>query len=82
MSDRLSLRVSYEEGYAERWLAAADDVLAVFEFGRSLLESLDPRHVPVALIRRTTNSSARWTRMPAEIPRIICRATSAARTAD
>jgi chorismate lyase/3-hydroxybenzoate synthase len=49
MSDRLSLRVSYEEGPTERWLAGPDDVLAVFEFGRSPLESLDPRHVPVAL---------------------------------
>jgi chorismate lyase/3-hydroxybenzoate synthase len=49
MRDRLSLRVSYEEGSAGRWLSGADDVLAVFEFGRSPLDSLDPRHVPVAL---------------------------------
>lgn len=49
MSDRLSLRVSYQQGSAAQWLAGPDDVLAVFEFGRSPLESVDPRHVPVAL---------------------------------
>jgi chorismate lyase/3-hydroxybenzoate synthase len=49
MSSRLSLRVSYQDGPPRRWLEAPDDVLAVFEFGRSPLESSDPRHVPVAL---------------------------------
>jgi chorismate lyase/3-hydroxybenzoate synthase len=49
MSDRLSLRVSYQQGSAAQWLAGPGDVLAVFEFGRSPLESADPRHVPVAL---------------------------------
>ena len=49
MSDRMSLRVSYQEGPAEPWLSGPDDILAVFEFGRSPLESIDPRHVPVAL---------------------------------
>ncbi len=48
-SDRLTLRASYQEGSADQWLDGADDVLAVFEFGRSPLESTDPRHVPVAL---------------------------------
>jgi chorismate lyase/3-hydroxybenzoate synthase len=45
----MSLRVSYQEGSVGQWLTAADEVLAVFEFGRSPLESSDPRHVPVAL---------------------------------
>jgi len=49
MSGLLSLRASYEEGKASQWLNASDDVLAVFEFGKSPLESTDPRHVPVAL---------------------------------
>ena len=49
MSELLSLRASYEEGTAGAWLEGADDVLAVFEFGRSPLDSTDPRHVPVAL---------------------------------
>ena len=49
MSELLSLRASYEEGAAGAWLKGADDVLAVFEFGRSPLDSTDPRHVPVAL---------------------------------
>ena len=49
MSGLLSLRASYEEGTAVGWLEGADDVLAVFEFGRSPLDSTDPRHVPVAL---------------------------------
>ncbi|HET6592334.1 MAG TPA: pteridine-dependent deoxygenase [Xanthomonadales bacterium] len=49
MNDNMSLRVSYEQGSAEQWLAGPDDVLAVFEFGRSPLASTDPRHVPVAL---------------------------------
>ena len=43
------LRASYETGTAADWLQHADDVLAVFEFGRSPLEACDPRHVPVAL---------------------------------
>ena len=42
------LRVSYEHGEAGDWIGEPD-VLAVFEFGRSPLESVDPRHVPVAL---------------------------------
>jgi chorismate lyase/3-hydroxybenzoate synthase len=49
MSEVLSLRASYEQGTAGDWLDGADDVLAVFEFGRSPLDSTDPRHVPVAL---------------------------------
>jgi chorismate lyase/3-hydroxybenzoate synthase len=49
MSELLSLRASYEEGTAGAWLEGADDVLAVFEFGMSPLDSTDPRHVPVAL---------------------------------
>lgn len=42
------LRVNYEEGAAGDWISEPD-VLAVFEFGHSPLESSDPRHVPVAL---------------------------------
>jgi chorismate lyase/3-hydroxybenzoate synthase len=49
VSERLSLRVSYEEGPPSAWLEASGDVLAVFEFGRSPLQSTDSRHVPVAL---------------------------------
>jgi len=49
VSRHMSLRVSYQEGSAEQWLAGPDDVMAVFEFGRSPLQSLDPRHVPVPL---------------------------------
>jgi chorismate lyase/3-hydroxybenzoate synthase len=49
MSELLSLRASYEQGTAGDWLDGADDVLAVFEFGSSPLDSTDPRHVPVAL---------------------------------
>ncbi len=49
MNRNLSLRVSYQQGTYEQWLDGPDDVIAVFEFGRSPLESLDPRHVPVAL---------------------------------
>jgi chorismate lyase/3-hydroxybenzoate synthase len=43
------LRASYETGTAADWLQRKDDVLAVFEFGRSPLDASDPRHVPVAL---------------------------------
>jgi chorismate lyase/3-hydroxybenzoate synthase len=49
MSGQPSLRASYRETPFETWLNRAEDVLAVFEFGRSPLESIDPRHVPVAL---------------------------------
>jgi chorismate lyase/3-hydroxybenzoate synthase len=49
MSHPMSLRVSYQQGSAAQWLAGPADVLAVFDFGRSPLESSDPRHVPVAL---------------------------------
>jgi chorismate lyase/3-hydroxybenzoate synthase len=49
MSHDMTLRFSYEESSAGEWLERHDDVLAVFEFGRSPLESRDPRHVPVAL---------------------------------
>jgi chorismate lyase/3-hydroxybenzoate synthase len=49
MNDSMPLRVSYEEDSADHWLDSQSDVLAVFEFGRSPLSSLDPRHVPVAL---------------------------------
>jgi len=38
MSERRALRVSYEPGAAEPWLGGANDVLAVFEFGRSPLD--------------------------------------------
>ena len=43
------LRASYETGPCLDWLTGRDDVLAVFEFGRSPLDSVEPRHVPVAL---------------------------------
>jgi chorismate lyase/3-hydroxybenzoate synthase len=49
MSAQSSLRASYREAPFENWLSRSQDVLAVFEFGRSPLESTDPRHVPVAL---------------------------------
>ncbi len=49
MSGLPSLRASYDTGTAGDWLEKADDVLAVFEFGKSPLDSTDPRHVPVAL---------------------------------
>ena len=49
MSSHLALRASYLEGSASQLLDSAEDVLAVFEFGRSPLESSDSRHVPVAL---------------------------------
>lgn len=44
-----TLRVAYEEGAPATWLEDCEDLLAVFEFGRSPLRSQDPRHVPVAL---------------------------------
>jgi len=49
MSNTETLRVSYEAESARHWLDKNDEVLAVFEFGRSPLDSLDSRHVPVAL---------------------------------
>jgi chorismate lyase/3-hydroxybenzoate synthase len=49
MSRKMALRVSYKEGGPKSWLDGSDDVLAVFEFGRSPLDAEDPRHVPVAL---------------------------------
>ena len=49
MSEFLSLRASYEQGTVSDWLDGTEDVLAVFEFGKSPLDSTDPRHVPVAL---------------------------------
>jgi len=49
MAELQSLQASYEEGSATQWLESSDEVLAVFEFGRSPLNSHDPRHVPVAL---------------------------------
>jgi chorismate lyase/3-hydroxybenzoate synthase len=49
MSESLVLNASYQEGSASHWLKKPDDVLAVFEFGKSPLNSTDPRHVPVAL---------------------------------
>ena len=49
MNRQLTLRASYESGSVEHWLNDASDVLAVFEFGLSPLQSTDPRHVPVAL---------------------------------
>jgi chorismate lyase/3-hydroxybenzoate synthase len=49
MSKLPALRVSYQEQAADHWLDKDEDVLAVFEFGRTPLESTDSRHVPVAL---------------------------------
>jgi chorismate lyase/3-hydroxybenzoate synthase len=49
MTAQLALRAAYMEGSPEQLLNSSNDVLAVFEFGRSPLESSDPRHVPVAL---------------------------------
>lgn len=49
MSNSIALRVSYQEQAVEKWLDKDEDVLAVFEFGRTPLDSLDSRHVPVAL---------------------------------
>ena len=49
MNGDTSLRASYEEGTAAEWLESSEDVLAVFEFGKSPRHSIDPRHVPVAL---------------------------------
>lgn len=49
MSERMSLRVAYQEDSTETWLSGNEDVLAVFEFNCSPLEATDPRHVPVAL---------------------------------
>jgi chorismate lyase/3-hydroxybenzoate synthase len=49
MSEAAALRVSYQAESSASLLAGEGDVLAVFEFGRSPLESDDPRHVPVAL---------------------------------
>jgi chorismate lyase/3-hydroxybenzoate synthase len=49
MSRLATLRVSYEKQSAQHWLESPKDVLAVFEFGRSPLDSTDSRHVPVAL---------------------------------
>ncbi len=49
MSKLPTLRASYQQEPVEHWLNDGEDVLAVFEFGRSPLESTDPRHVPVAL---------------------------------
>jgi chorismate lyase/3-hydroxybenzoate synthase len=49
MSKLAALRVSYQEEPATEWLEKGEDVLAVFEFGHSPLDSTDSRHVPVAL---------------------------------
>lgn len=49
MSKLAALRVSYQQEPADEWLDRNGDVLAVFEFGRSPLDSSDSRHVPVAL---------------------------------
>jgi chorismate lyase/3-hydroxybenzoate synthase len=49
MSKLPALRVSYQEQSADHWLDKDEDVFAVFEFGRTPLESTDSRHVPVAL---------------------------------
>jgi chorismate lyase/3-hydroxybenzoate synthase len=49
MSESTALRVSYQEQSVDQWLEHDDDVLAVFEFGRTPLDSVDSRHVPVAL---------------------------------
>jgi len=49
MNGLQALRASYQADSATQWLEGNDDVLAVFQFGRSPLDSLDPRHVPVAL---------------------------------
>ena len=49
MSEQPGIECLLPGGPADRWLQETDDVLAVFEFGRSPLDSTDPRHVPVAL---------------------------------
>lgn len=49
MSKPATLRVSYETEPVRHWLDKNDEVLAVFEFGRSPLDSVDSRHVPVSL---------------------------------
>ena len=49
MDKLAALRVSYQQEPADKLLEKGEDVLAVFEFGRSPLGSFDSRHVPVAL---------------------------------
>lgn len=52
-----ALRVSYEQNTVESLLATDSGVLAVFEFGRSPLESACPQHVPVALPQAGSNGT-------------------------
>jgi chorismate lyase/3-hydroxybenzoate synthase len=49
MAGQTALQVEYIGGQSVSSLLQSDNVLAVFEFGRSPLESTDPRHVPLAL---------------------------------
>jgi chorismate lyase/3-hydroxybenzoate synthase len=49
MSFRQPLFATYEDQPVQAALRENGHVLAVFEFGKSPLESTDPRHVPVAL---------------------------------
>ena len=49
MGTPIALDVRYEQRPASDILGNGSDVLAVFEFGRSPLDAVDPRHVPVAL---------------------------------
>jgi len=49
MGKQPALRASYQPDSSGNWLNRGENVLAVFEFGRSPLEATDPRHVPVAL---------------------------------
>jgi chorismate lyase/3-hydroxybenzoate synthase len=44
-----ALRVSYEKLPIDEALQVNGNILAAFEFGRSPLESTNPRHVPIAL---------------------------------
>lgn len=49
MAQQPSLCATYEAEPFDHWLDGHENVLAVFEFGRSPLDSTDSRHVPVAL---------------------------------
>jgi chorismate lyase/3-hydroxybenzoate synthase len=49
MNQQLSLHATYQEEPFEHWLNGEENVLAVFQFGCSPLDSTDSRHVPVAL---------------------------------
>ena len=49
MNSDTALRTQYTSGSSVTELLKDPDILAVFEFGHSPLDSTDPRHVPVAL---------------------------------